>query len=215
MRAGGVFAIACSLLLMAAGLHASERPGASPAAAEREVPVVNPAGSRGEVPVSPGTGSAEPSPCTAASMRMPVNVRVDSGIMPRVRQMLRRSPTFRAQCAQLAAASWVHVAVRLNPMLQDRHGVRAVTAIQRPQPQLIVAIVSLQALADPANWLSHEFEHLIEQIEAIDLERLAAARTEVWASGTGMYETLRAIRAGEAVLDEVRSHDQHANFVEE
>lgn len=195
VRAGGVIsAIVCAAWL-----------GLSAQASERPFSMVD-----GEVPAV-----RDEAPCTATSMRLPDNVRVDGEFLSRIRVMLRRSPTFREQCERLAAAPWVHVAVRLNPLLYDRQDLRAATTIQRPQPQLIVAVVSLQGLADPAMWVSHEFEHLIEQIEAIDLERLAAARIVAWPSGTGMFETLRAIRAGEIVLDEVRANEHVANFVDE
>ena len=157
---------------------------------------------------------ATDAPCTAASQQLPTNVHVDADVMPRIRQMLQRSPTFREQCQRLAANLWVHVAVRLDPTFHDRHAIRAATVIQRPQAKLIIAVVSLQGLADPAMWVSHEFEHLIEQIEAVDVASLADQRILAWPSGSGMYETLRAIRAGEAVLGEVRGHERDSKFVD-
>lgn len=141
--------------------------------------------------------------CTAAEPRLPVNVRVDRLMIPRIQVMLRRSPTFRGQCRLLAAHPWVHVKARYEPSYPDHRGYMAYSVIQRPQPHLMIAVVTLRPLSDPAVWLAHEFEHLIEQIESIDLDRLAEAKRTVWRSGNGMFETMRALRAGETVLGEV------------
>lgn len=206
--AGGVRAALCALctlgsVALAATATAAERPDAALAALEALMD-----GGASDVP------APTDAPCTASSARMPSNIRVDADFLPRVRQMLRRSPTFRAQCERLAANPWVHVAVRLDPTLYDRHSFRAATTIQRPQKKLIIAVVSLQGLADPAMWVSHEFEHLLEQIDAVDVAGLADQRYEAWPSGSGMYETVRAIRAGESVYAEVNGHERASNFVD-
>ena len=53
-------------------------------------------------------------------------------------------------------------------------------------------------------WIAHEFEHLIEQLEGVDLRDLAHRRQGVWHSGDEMFETERAIRAGVQVMHEMR-----------
>lgn len=196
MKVRGVYAggvLACVVSLWAA-----------PAVAERPFLSAAP-----EIP-----SAATEAPCTAASTRLPPNIRVESDLLPRVRVMLRRSPTFREQCQRLADNPWVHVRVRVEPTYFERRSYRAYSVIQRPQTNLIVAIVTLQGMADPAIWVSHEFEHVIEQVEAVDLDSLADGRRQAWRSGDGMFETARAIRAGETVIDEVRDNRADHNFVE-
>lgn len=125
--------------------------------------------------------------------------------MPRIKEMLRRSATFRQQCRRLAATPWAHVGVKLNPQLFEAQSYRALSFIQRPQPQLIVAQVTLHALSDPALWLAHELEHVLEQVDNVDVQELAEAKRGAWRVGVHMFETKRAIVAGETVAGEVRS----------
>jgi hypothetical protein len=68
----------------------------------------------------------------------------------------------------------------------------------------VVAFVSIGASPDPAEWLAHEIEHVIEQLEGVKLHALAAMNQNVWRTSRDTFETDRAIRAGRAVLDEVR-----------
>ncbi|MGE3510993.1 MAG: hypothetical protein AB7N65_19150 [Vicinamibacterales bacterium] len=189
VRAGGVFAFICALASVGA---ASARPNAAP-----------------------GTDASalEATPCTAVSARLPDNVRMHRDLLPRVRVMLRRSPTFRRQCHRLAEAPWVHVAVGIDPAFNDHRRFRAMSVIQRPNPALLLAVVTVQALADPAMWVAHEFEHILEQMERVNLTELAEKRKAVWRTSEDVFETARAVRAGEAVLAEVRGDDDH-NFVD-
>lgn len=47
-----------------------------------------------------------------------------------------------------------------------------------------------------------ELEHVVEQMDGLDLVQLAADRNGVWLSGCQMFESASAIRAGRAVLAE-------------
>lgn len=202
MCARGVFvrrvvAIGCALCVLATTmLSAAERP----------------------LPLGPADRSTDPSaaPCLASAPRLPKNVRVDRYLLPRITEMLRRSATFRQQCRRLAAAPWAHVGVKLNPQLFEAQSYRALSVIQRPQPRLIVAQVTLQALSDPAMWLAHELEHVLEQVDDVDVEELATRKRSAWRVGIQMFETQRAIAAGEAVAAEVRtdSHERNAHAVD-
>lgn len=205
----GVVAVCCALVTT--GAQAEERPSS---------------GRTADVP-STASGAA----CSASAPSLPHNIRIDRHILQRVRKMLQRSPTFRDQCRRLAAAPWVHVGVKLDPRVFETRSYRAVSVIQRPQPNLLIAMITLQVLTDPAVWLAHEFEHVLEQVENIDLEALADRKHAAWRVGSHMFETQRAIAAGEAVVAEVRgqsaehkvevtadgsadSHDDDHNFVE-
>lgn len=152
--------------------------------------------------------------CAARSGRLPVNVLIDELLAPRVQLMLERSATFREQCRRLAAAPWVHVGVRLGPYFLDRLGYRAYSTIQRPQPKLLIAVVTLQASAEPSLWIGHEFEHLVEQIDEVDVVRLASRLRDAWHTRQGMVETGRAVRAGNRVFDEVRTAVTQDNLVD-
>lgn len=196
MSASGVFArsvlaIGCVLSsLMTAELRAEERPS-RPRGADA------PTASRVAV-------------CSASAPNLPYNVRIDRHILPRVQKMLQRSATFREQCRRLAAAPWVHVGVKLDPRVFETRSYRAVSLIQRPNPDLLIALITLQVLTDPAVWLAHEFEHVLEQVDKIDLEALADRKDAAWRVGPHMFETKRAIAAGEAVVAEVRGQSaQH------
>lgn len=194
MSARGVFvravvAVCCALCsLVAAELSAEERP------------------SRGGSAVARTTAS--PAVCVA-STSLPPNVRVERHLLPRVEKILERSPTFREQCRRLAAAPWVHVGVKLNPRVFDTRGYRAVSVIQRPRPNLMIALVTLEVLTDPAVWLAHELEHVLEQVDNVDLEALADRTRGVWRVGSHMFETKRAIAVGAAVAEEVRNRSAH------
>lgn len=142
--------------------------------------------------------------CSASGKSLPPNIRIDRYVLPRVEKMLERSRTFREQCRRLAAVPWVHVGVKLDPRVFETRSYRALSVIQRPQPSLMIAMITLQVLSDPAVWLAHEFEHILEQVDEVDLEALADRKHAAWRVGPHMFETKRAIAAGDAVSDEVR-----------
>ena len=52
--------------------------------------------------------------------------------------------------------------------------------------------------------IAHEFEHIVEQLDGLDLPRLARlAPGTVWATGDQTFETQRAIAMGRLVAREV------------
>jgi hypothetical protein len=64
----------------------------------------------------------------------------------------------------------------------------------------IAATVEIKALLDPVKLIAHEIEHVIEQLDGVDLRAKAALpNTGVRLCDDGAYETTRAIRAGIAV----------------
>jgi hypothetical protein len=144
---------------------------------------------------------------------LPATIRLPPEIHKRIDTMLQRSPTFRQQCRRLAETPWLHVLVRMSVEL-DGGSVRARSTIKRPQPRMLLAWVDLSPSSDPALWLSHEFEHLLEQIDGIDVLKLLDNPLHAWTVRGGMFETRRAIRAGQAVAEEVHAKRQHDKFVE-
>jgi hypothetical protein len=167
------------------------------------------AGERSDLPV-------DARPCRPGSALLPPGVNAEKALIPSLQRMLRRSRTFRRQCERLAEAPWVHIRIRFDLRLHNDHAYRAVSVIQRPMPNLLLAVVAIQPTADPVQWVSHEFEHVIEQMDGVNVESLAERYyRHAWRSGSGMFETLRAIKAGELLLDEMHAFGQSDNFVEE
>jgi hypothetical protein len=64
-------------------------------------------------------------------------------------------------------------------------------------------VVEIAVPCNCAELIGHEFEHLVEQIEGINLEDLAQRKgTGVSVSENGSFETERAQNAGRAIADE-------------
>jgi hypothetical protein len=123
------------------------------------------------------------------------------------RQILDRSPTFRAQYEHLAAARGVRVDVVLVSWLPgDRH---AQTVMRPAAPAGFDAWVEISGprrLDEYAELLAHEFEHVREQLEGVDLGTLCRQHLAgVSRLADGSYETERAIRAGRQASRELLS----------
>jgi hypothetical protein len=118
-----------------------------------------------------GVVAAEQQQCR----RVPLlaNVRLLHDIDDAIRSIYDRSPSFRAQCERIAGADNLRVTVRIDPSIPGR--CRAFTVVQQRGRQ-IRAEVHLPPSSDHAELLAHEFEHILEQIEGIDLRRLARVK---------------------------------------
>jgi hypothetical protein len=135
-----------------------------------------------------------------ASVRLPDNIHVSRDLAPVVEQLLRRSDTFRRQCAVVAAAQ-VRITITVTTALLEGP-VRARATIAE-LPEGLWAIIELRPVADYAELLPHEMEHVIEQIEGVDLEeRVRAGDPGVSMDDDGTYETARARAAGRTAAGE-------------
>jgi hypothetical protein len=144
------------------------------------------------------------SPREAWPEAVPPNL--EAGIYrPIVEKMLKLSSTFRRQCWRIATAS--DLVVSLHP--GNRPSVnrfRAKTRIARDGRHLVASIeIFTPELA--AELIAHELEHVIEQLDGVDL----AAKADVDSSGVKRgdasepsFETVRATRMGLTVAAEVR-----------
>ena len=142
--------------------------------------------------------SAAGQPC-----HIPVTIATSDQIRQQVVMMIERSETFRQQCQRLDIPH-LSVQIRTDPQISERP-YRARTIITRSTTGTI-AWVSLAAFGDPTEWLAHEFEHIIEQLDGVDVPQLAGlSRRDAWCTGENMFETARAIQAGRRVLREVRA----------
>jgi hypothetical protein len=133
----------------------------------------------------------------------PANLIVPASFLPAIETILARSPMFRRQCLRLAAAPHLSVVVRmLHPMTG---GPRARTQIRTSDDNRVSAAVEINAAGDFTELLAHELEHIIEQLDGIDL----AAKATVAKSGVrtcvGGFETSRAVRIGSVVAQEARA----------
>jgi hypothetical protein len=140
------------------------------------------------------------------SSSLPPNLVVPPVFRDVVDAMLRRSPTFRRQCARIASAPRMVVVLDWSPPdSSDRF--RARTVVSATADGGRHAAVTIRSGNDPVELIAHELEHVLEQLDEVDLRTLAAvpaSRVHECDCGEETYETVRAVRAGRAAAAEVR-----------
>ena len=140
----------------------------------------------------------------ASELARATSIQFAPELRSEVDDLLRRSPTFRAQYQRIAEAGSVVVGVNVDVRLCET-SYRARTTFRRYQSGVIVAAVVIRPGAQRGEWIAHEFEHILEQLDGHNLPQLANSHaTGVWYSGSDVIETDRAIRAGRTVGDELR-----------
>lgn len=134
---------------------------------------------------------------------LPQNIALPPHLGVVLRRLYDHSPTFRSQCERLERASNLRVVIRLSTTLPAR--CRALTIVRR-RGHAIVADIQLTPGAALVELVGHEFEHLLEQVEGLNLRRLARLEgSGVWEVERQLFETDRAITAGRLIADESRS----------
>lgn len=140
----------------------------------------------------------------ACGSPIPSNVDVPRDLERVLARIHDRSPVFRAQCDRIGKAVNLRVKVRIDTAIPSR--CRAFTVVQRRGHE-IHADVHLPPSAALTELVGHEFEHLLEQIEGLDLRKLARVKgSGVHEVEGGVFETDRAQGAGRVVAVEVSSH---------
>ena len=133
------------------------------------------------------------------------NLTVSSLFAPLVEEMLRRSPTFRRLCLRLAAAAGTSVTILAAT--SAREGIAAWTTIARGAAERLQASIFVPLSARTAELIAHEIEHVIEQLDGIPLGDKARIRDsgvrQCDCASEDTYETVRAIRIGRQVADEM------------
>jgi len=144
-------------------------------------------------------------PVEPSRAELPPNLTFPDSYRELIESMLERSPTFRRQCVRLANAPAVTIQVQtLHPHAPG--SARARTDIVRGEGGRIEATVFIRPLYDPAELIGHELEHIIEQIDGVDLRlRSALPGTGVHVCVDGSFETIRAVRTGVLVSKETRA----------
>jgi hypothetical protein len=149
----------------------------------------------------------------SVDVAIPSNLQFGPAYRALVESMLHRSSTFRRQCARIAAEP--QLTVRLQPAAAFwTHGARAMTKFVRQRDGRILADVYLTERDDHVELIAHEFEHVIEQLDEIDLPSKALVHDSgVFQTGSegGMFETVRASRVGLIVAREVRLQDRNSD----
>jgi hypothetical protein len=145
--------------------------------------------------------------------RTPVRVQLSRDLQRVAARTVERSPTFRSQLDRLERTAGLVVTASFDPAI-DQHSYRARSVIHRLRTGEMVAIVSINPRGNAVEWLAHEFEHILEQVEGLHLPSLARRTTAIWRTGNGeMFETDRAIRAGRRVVEETRANRSTQTFL--
>jgi hypothetical protein len=161
------------------------------------------AGQQQPVSPTPSCGSAARAggvECPA----LPPNIQTDPYLAPALAQLLARSPTFRRQCAAVAAARHVRVIISAVAGPRLSMGPRARATITRFAHGLMRATIEIPMPSEFHELIPHELEHVIEQIEGLNLPALAESDgRRVMDVGDGLYETARAQATGRKVAAEM------------
>lgn len=137
----------------------------------------------------------------------PGNIAVSATLQPIVDRMLRQSATFRRQCSRIGRAQALVVTVGYGLQV-GRIGISTASTTVRRRPEgRIEAAVQLGTLDNPVELIAHEFEHILEQVDEVDLSAMAAlpATGVRMVAAAGHFETERAIAIGRQVAGEVRN----------
>jgi len=147
----------------------------------------------------PALAGAQPD---SGCRQLPSTVHLDPMLRPVVADLLVRSTIVRRQCAIFQRVSTLRVDVQLVPNMPSTSRARA--TVHRFEFGLLRVVVEIPIGGNYAELIAHEFEHVIEQIERIDLAHLARTGSgEAAEVGTCVFETARARDAGLAVAAEL------------
>jgi hypothetical protein len=137
---------------------------------------------------------------------LPPNITVTPLYQQLVSRLLARSTTFREQCARLGRAGSLTIEIKAE-IVGNRDAPRAWTKIVRSANGRLHATVSVTPTDRPAELIAHEFEHVLEQLDGVDLLALSRVRRsgvrECECGHADAFETTRAIKTGRRVSQEV------------
>jgi hypothetical protein len=146
----------------------------------------------------------------ACPRTLPTNVELPCDLERLLAKIYRGSATFREQCVRIAGADTLDVVVRLDTAIP--HSCQAFTLFRRKGRVLSAEVHLPPAGIKLAELVGHEFEHIIEQLDGLNLRVLARIRDSgVHESSFDVFETARAQHAGLVVASEVRAPQQAAD----
>lgn len=141
-----------------------------------------------------------------AMAALPANMIVADVYLPIVESMRRRSAAFRRQCARIAGARHLVVVIE-REMPSPIRRAPALTRIARHQHGGMRATVRVTPSHRTPELIAHELEHVLEQLDEIDLPakaRLAGSGVrQCDCGGEAVFETARAVAAGQRVASEL------------
>jgi Tol biopolymer transport system component len=152
---------------------------------------------------------------------LPSNLEVARVFRPFLDKMWQTSPTFRGQWRRLAAGTGVRVSVLDKDLPRPAWTSTARTVLRHQGGSLVSAHIYLKPSVNAAELIAHEMEHILEQLDGVDLQA-QAGNGVVWKNGDGAFETRRAIEAGRRVAREITTgsdvtdvrhlpHENHAD----
>jgi hypothetical protein len=125
-------------------------------------------------------------------------------LQPVIETMWRTSPTFKAQCARLRQAPSLIVTVSIGsrPRVGAARGRVYVdrSAGLAARADILIA-QDFRSLAELVEVLAHELEHVIEQLDGVELR--ADSSHGMYQLANGSFETARAVHIGQQVSGEV------------
>jgi hypothetical protein len=137
---------------------------------------------------------------------IPSNLQITPLYRELVERMIRRSPTFRRQLLRIAGVPQLTVQLQTVVRSWTREA-RATTEFVRKVDGRFIARVEISAMDNDVELIAHELEHVIEQLDEIDLAAKAAQPNSgvrrSTTSGT-LFETTRAAHIGLQVAQEVQ-----------
>jgi hypothetical protein len=151
--------------------------------------------------VAAGNGPPAPPLASPTVLVRPSNLAAASVFQSSLDRMWRSSPTFNGQCRRLVAAPRLTVVLRLEER-QRRPSFYARTVFERQDGALVAAHVFLSPTPNVVELIAHEVEHVLEQLDGVDLEAQAGSG-HVWKREDGAFETRRATEVGRRVAREV------------
>lgn len=151
----------------------------------------------------PADPSASSSPAVGQPTEpiLPHNLVAPDVLQPLLRTMWRASPTFRRQCFRLGEHPDLLVRVELTVGVRDA---RARTQVdRRPAGRQAAVQLEWRTPAQYVEYIAHELEHVLEQLDGVDLPRLARQGVDGVMRSGSTYETVRARAIGQTVAREV------------
>src|SRR5690242_7107992 len=137
----------------------------------------------------------------ATQNRLPSNFKVPEKLQPVLEEVARRSPTFRGQLEELRHTPHFRMTVSYGN-LSIWHVLRAESHVEKYEFGAVRVDTRLYTAQDIVEVIAHELEHVCEQIEGIDVRKLAHQRGSGVSDVGGHYETKRAVMAGRQVAQE-------------
>ena len=132
---------------------------------------------------------------------LPRNLRVPTNMKPMLMRMLQTSATFRRQIATLESKPAVRMTVNYGGMRGDRN-YHALSTVRKHEWGAMMVETTVFVPTDLVEIISHELEHVCEQMEGVDLKLLSKLKGEGVYDLNGHFETARAIRAGQEATRE-------------